>query len=156
MKKLIQPTLTLITLVALSACSYTSKPSTSQKDALESVSSDSHPKEKGSMQTALDNWVSQEWSPTVEKDEEIQKKYMKPETTPERNSAATKSEVAPTTTNAKVLKTEKKVKYVEDPDKPFTLQEYVDKAEVYRKAHEGDSNKPSHLDKMNKMPAIGN
>jgi hypothetical protein len=154
MKKLIQPTLTLIALVALSACSHTSNPSASQRDALESVSPDSHPEKKGAMQNSLDSWLSQDWTPSVEKDETIQKKYMKPETTPKQNSVATKSEVVDTTEKAEVVK--KQVKYVEDPDKPFTLQEYADKAGAYMKAHENDPKKPSHIEKMNKMPVIGN
>jgi hypothetical protein len=137
MKKPIQLTLTALTFVALSACSYTSKPSDSQKNALESVSSDTHPKEKGAMQNSLDTWLSQDWTPTVEKDENIQKKYMDSEIKKTNNG---KEEHVNT----------------EDPKRPFTLQEYADKAGAYMKAHENDPKKPSHVEKMSKMPVIGN
>lgn len=42
----------------------------------------------------------------------------------------------------------------EDSSRDFKLQEYVDKAEVYLDA-QPDSNKTSHKEKMDKMPAIG-
>jgi len=159
MKKLTQTTLTALTLVALSACSYTNAPSESQNKALNSVSGDSHPEKKGAMQNSLDTWLSQDWSPTVEKDENIQKKYMKPEEKKVVSSTHTNTkEVAPAQESKqevpKVAKKEE-VKYVEDPDKHFTLQEYADKAGAYMKAHENDPKKPSGVEKMSKMPGIG-
>ena len=177
MKNITKITLSTLTLVALSACSYTTPPSESQNSALNSISPDSHPEKKGAMQSSLDNWLSQDWTPTVEKDENIQKKYMKaetkevvPKTEPIAKKAENKTVSKTTTTETKVKSEQKKeivekkevvketqeVKYVEDPDKHFTLQEYADKAGAYMKAHENDPKKPSHVEKINSLPAIGN
>ena len=165
MNNITQTALTALTLVSLSACSYTNKPSESQNKALNSISSNSQPEKKGAMQSSLDNWLSQDWSPTVEKDEKIQKKYMKPEevkvvskTEPSPKTQTTQvvqEKVQTKETEALKVQKEEKVKYVEDPDKHFTLQEYADKAGVYMKAHENDPKKPSNVEKMSKMPGIG-
>jgi hypothetical protein len=42
----------------------------------------------------------------------------------------------------------------EDKDRPFTLQEYVDKASVYLE-NKPKSGKPSHAEELEKLPVIG-
>ncbi|QOY52444.1 hypothetical protein [Candidatus Sulfurimonas baltica] len=43
-----------------------------------------------------------------------------------------------------------------DEDREFTIQEFIDKASVYNKAHINDEAEASHVKKMNALPVIGN
>ena len=65
-------TTTLVTIV-MSACSSKVIENPSQNSALNNVSS-SHKEKGGSMQESLDNWLEKEWTPAVEKSEEIKEK----------------------------------------------------------------------------------
>ena len=88
------------------------------------------------MQKSLDTWFKKDWEPTLSKDKDIQKKYMEK-------------------TKTSYKKTDgKKEEYIEKKDKSFTLQEYVDKAAVYNKAHPNDYNN-SNVKKMESLPVIG-
>ena len=137
MKRIIVKYSTILALVLSTACSSTSPDvSPSQNDALNRISNSSAKSDKGSLQSALDSFLKDDWTPTVEKDEEIQKKYMKRVDANESND-----------TNKSI--------YVEDEDKPFTLQEYVDKRAAYVKEHPADHNN-SHVHKLEMMPVIGN
>jgi hypothetical protein len=115
MKKLYIP---IIIGLSISACSTAQSPTPSKNEALLSVTSGKEKKKEGAMQKALDNWLEKEWTPTVEKDEEI-----------------------------------KKVN--EDEKRAFTLQEYVDKAEVYSDSKAKDKESTSHAEEMNRLPGIG-
>ena len=136
MKQLIIKYSISLSLVIFTACSTSSDVSPSQNDALNNVSNSDANNNKGALQGLLDSFIEDDWSPTVEKDKEIQNKYMVE--SQELNST----------------KESKKV-YVEDASRDFTLQEYADKAGVYIKAHESDHNS-SHVHKINSMPIIGN
>lgn len=119
----------------------------------------------------MDKWFKEDWTPTVNADKEIQKKYLKVQTTDSTGKTEVKYiEADKATTTAKkdakaepvyikMQKTDKngkvQVKYMEDRDRNFTLQEYVDKAAVYRKAHPNDY-KHSNVKKLESMPVIGN
>ncbi|WP_457745361.1 hypothetical protein [Sulfurimonas sp.] len=86
------------------------------------------------MQKALDQWLQKEWTPTVEKDSTIQKKYMQ----------------------EKIIKKDKgeeKV-FIEKKSRNFTLQEYVDKISVYMQAKPSDYNS-SNTHKLEQLPVIG-
>jgi len=111
----------MLTLLSISACSTTKVGNPSQNDALNSVTESGKNKKSGAMQGSVDSWLKDEWTPSVEKDKEIQKKY-------------------------------------KDKNRDFTLQEYVDKSEVYVKDKEvKEYNKEnSHSEKMKSMPVIGN
>ena len=100
MKQLIQLILTFIT-IFMTACS-TSQPTQS------SHNSDTN---KGFLQKNLDNWLENDWEPTV-KDVD-------------KNSS-----------------------------KRFKLQDYVDKAALYMKAHPSDDNN-SNVKRMEALPVIG-
>ena len=104
----------------------------SQNQVLNSISKSSAKTDKGSMQNTLDNWLAQEWTPTISQNKDIQKKYMK-----------------------KVIdeKTGKE-KLVEDKNRNFTLQEFVDKRVAYNKVHPTDEN-GSNVHKLELMPVIG-
>ena len=125
----------------MSGCGSSKTVAPSQNSALNSVSTTSTAKEeKGIMQSSLESWFETEWEPTVSKDKKVQEKYM--EAVPEEG-AGTKSQ-----------KGDKKVVYVEKEDKPFTLQEYVDKTEAYLKAKPNDY-EHSNIKKVESLPVIG-
>ncbi|MFT7861116.1 MAG: hypothetical protein ABXS93_09330 [Sulfurimonas sp.] len=131
--------ISFITLVSLSGCTSNGGVTPTQNNELNSVSPTSSNKKAGLMQNSLDNWLKNDWEPTVEQDPTIQKKYMKEEAVEvkEQNNTA-----------------KQEVKYTEKEDKPFTLQEYVDKAAAYQKAKPNDYNN-SNVKKMESLPAIG-
>ena len=74
-----------LSLVILSACSTSSDVSPSQNSALNDVSNSNSNNGKGSLQGLLDNFLENDWTPTVENDPEIQKKYMKKEESEKEN-----------------------------------------------------------------------
>lgn len=128
-----------ITLVSLLGCATGGSVAPSQNESLNVISPSGKQQKAGAMQHSLDSWLKDDWEPTVKKDETIRKKYMK----------------------EKVVETEKtngkkktKVVYEEDNNKSFTLQEYVDKAAAYRKAHPNDY-EHSNVKKLEAMPVIG-
>ncbi|QOP40595.1 hypothetical protein [Sulfurimonas marina] len=129
---------TFITFLSLTGCSSNSAVSPTQNDELNSVSPTTSNKKAGFMQNSLDNWLKDDWSPAVEKDPEIQKKYMTKEVVTVKESNTTKEEV----------------KYTESKTKGFTLQEYVDKIGAYQKAKPSDENS-SHQKQMETLPVIG-
>ena len=133
-----QITLTLLGSSLMIGCSALSSSAPSQNSALNSISSSNGKAKDGMMQNIMDSWFKNEWTPTVSKDKEIQKKYM-------RKDGSTKT----------VYKDgREEIHYVEKDDKPFTLQEYVDKAAAYRKAHPNDY-EHSNVKKLESMPVIG-
>ncbi len=146
MKHIISISNTLLITLALSSCaSSETEVAPSQNSVLNSISK-SNTKEDGMMQKSLNEWIQNDWEPTVTKDKEIQEKYMQEESVPKNNKSISKN------------KREKQIKeehhYVEKKDKNFTLQEYVDKAAVYIKAHPGDYNN-SNIKKVESLPVIG-
>ncbi|MEJ2414079.1 MAG: hypothetical protein P8Y22_02200, partial [Sulfurimonas sp.] len=88
---------------------------------------------------SLDGWLKDDWTPSVEKDPEIQKKYMKKKVVVKKGENNT---------------TEEKAEYTEDNNRSFTLQEYVDKAVAYQKTKPNDYNN-SNVKKLESMPVIG-
>jgi len=118
MKQLIIKHSIFLSLVLFTACSTPQNISPSQNDALNKISNSNVKKENGSLQSLLDNFLQNEWIPTLNRDKEIREKYIQKE------------------------------------DKPFSLQEYVDKRAVYIKAHPSDHNK-SNVHKLEMMPVIG-
>ena len=134
MKQLITTTLSTFALFSLVGCGTNAPVAPSQNNALNKISNSGGKEKAGMMQTSMDSWFKEEWTPTVNGDEEIQKKYQKVQTT-----------------NANG---DQEVKYVEDEGRNFTLQEYVDKSAVYLKAHPSDEEN-SNVKKLESMPVIG-
>ncbi|QOP45119.1 hypothetical protein [Sulfurimonas paralvinellae] len=141
MKQLITISQLIITAFLLNSCaSSTTKVAPSQNSALNSISKSNAAIEKeGAMQKSLDSWLHDDWEPTIAKDKEIQKKYMKEEKGIESNTSATKTQES---------------HFVDKEDKNFTLQEYVDKAAAYMRAKPNDYNS-SNVHKLESMPVIG-
>jgi len=138
MKHLILTNLVLISIAFFSGCGSKDMVAPSQNSALNSISNSNGKEKDGYMQRIMDDWLSNDWTPTISKDKDIQKKYM-------RRDGSTKV----------VYKDgREEIKYVEKDDKPFTLQEYVDKAAAYRKAHPNDY-EHSNVRKLEGMPVIG-
>ena len=170
MKHLTTTTLSTLVLFSLVGCGGSAPVAPSQNSALNKVSGSSGKEKAGIMQTTMDDWFKNEWTPTVNADEEIQKKYLKVQTTDNAGKQEvkyveeTKSTSLPakdakeTTKYVKVQRTNadgaQEVKYVEDEDRNFTLQEYVDKSAAYIKAHPSDYEK-SNVKKLESMPIIG-
>ena len=147
MKTITYIALPFITLFILSACKSSGEPTPTQNSALNTISPSNTTKKSGAMQNSLDSWLHNDWTPNVAKDQKIQQKYMK-----KKSNNPTKAE---TKKEEKLIETKNKTEYTEDKERNFTLQEYVDKASVYIKAHEGDKKTPSHKEKMDQMPVIG-
>ena len=77
MKQLIILTHLSLSFFFLSGCHTNEINSTpSENEALNKVSNSNASKEKGAMQNIFDNWLETEWTPAVENDKEIQKKYL--------------------------------------------------------------------------------
>ena len=136
MKQLITTSLTASLLILLAGCANDAPVAPSQNSDLNKISNSGGKAKPGIMQKSLDGWLKDEWTPTVDKDKKVQKKYMK-KTTVQNNS-----------------NNNNEVKYVEDKERDFTLQEYVDKASAYMKAHPSDD-KESNVKKLQSMPVIG-
>jgi len=149
MKQLLMITNSLAALVLLSGCGSSKTVAPSQNSALNSISkSTAATEKKGAMQRGLDTWLKTEWEPTIHKDKEIQKKYMK-----KVENNTTNNIVSQKATNDK-KEISSKVSYVEKKDRPFTLQEYVDKAKAYMSAKPNDY-EHSNVKKVESLPVIG-
>ncbi len=117
MNKLTLLTITTLSILSLTSCNSANGVNPSQNKALNSVTQATNKEEDGAIQKSLDNWLKNEWTPIVEKDEAIKEKN-------------------------------------KDKSRDFTLQEYVDKSELYIKEH-NSSIKNSHSEMMKSMPIIG-
>jgi len=142
MKQLIIISPLIITAFLLNSCaSSTTEVAPSQNSALNSISkSNASTKKEGAMQKSLDSWLHDDWEPTVSKDKEIQKKYMKEEKVQEN--------VKPSVNETQ------ESHFVDKENKNFTIQEYIDKASAYMKAKPNDYNS-SNVKKLESMPIIG-
>jgi len=149
---MIKLSLTFIGSSLMVGCSALSSSAPSSNSALNSISSSGATEKDGAMQRIMDDWFKNDWTPTVSEDKDIQKKYMKAET----NKSGVKQTYIRKDGSTKVVYKdgEEKIHYVEKDDKPFTLQEYVDKASAYRKAHPNDY-EHSNVKKLESMPIIG-
>ncbi len=114
MKNLI---LAVSAIILLTSCSKVDGANPSQNRALNSVSGKEEKEKSGYLQEALNNWTKNDWTPAVEKNEDIKKKN-------------------------------------ENESRNFTLQEYVDKIEVYNK-EQNSTHTESHKKKISSMPVIG-
>jgi hypothetical protein len=158
-------TLTILSSSLIIGCSSLSPSAPSQNSALNSISSSNSkstnryssakPKD-GYMQKAMDNWLTNDWTPTVSKDKEIQEKYMQVEKSSQTQTKAVEKTYIRKDGATKVVYKDgsEEVHYVEKDDKPFTLQEFVDKASAYRKARPNDY-EHSNVKKLESMPIIG-
>jgi hypothetical protein len=134
---------TAIILLVISGCSINkTEVSPSQNSTLNTMSpSVTATSEGGVMQHSLDKWLKEEWSPMMTPAEPI----VQTKTQSDMNLST------PSTTAT----------IVANPmdEKPFTLQKYVDKWKVYHenksKMEEAQPKEPSHVEKMQRMPAIG-
>ena len=138
MKHLIILSTSLIVILTFSNCSSSKSSVTpTQNSALNTITkSNASTNKEGAMQKSLNSWLINEWEPTISKDDEIKQKYMQKKKVVDKKTGK-----------------EKEI-YVEKKEKNFTLQEYIDKAAVYNKAHPSDYNS-SHVKKVESLPVIG-
>ncbi len=150
--------MTLSAALLLVSCAKVDGANPSQNRALNAVSGKKESDNSGFMQQKLDKWLKEEWSPIVEG------------TTPPSGETSVKivqkengtSELIDVKTGALLKKMDKEEtkreqelqsKY-QDEERPFTLQEYIDKMERYNSRVSSDE-KNSHVNKMGTMPVIG-
>jgi len=139
------------------ACSQVDGANPSQNKALNAVSGTKQ-KKAGAMQNALDNWLKDEWNPSTS-DSQKPTADTTVKIVPNKDGSAklvdTKSgETLKEISKEEVIEQQEvKAKYQEE-DRPFTLQEYIDKAAVYNKNNPSDDTN-SHVKKINAMPVIG-
>jgi len=141
----------------LNSCSQVNGANPSQNKALNSVAGIKE-KKAGAMQKALNNWLKNEWSPFTS-DSVAPTADTKVKVVPNQDGSAKlvkieTGEVLKEMTKEEVkFQQEVKSKYQKE-DRPFTLQEYVDKMSVYNKSHIGDDTN-SLVKKMESLPVIG-
>lgn len=155
MKHLYTIILTTTTVFTLSSCAHSAPVAPSQNDALNKISNSKGKEKKGYMQEGLDTWLEKDWMPAVSADTNVQEKYMQKNENVKVHTITTQEELEANSSKKLSTQSQKsEVKYVEKPNKPFTLQEYVDKTEAYMRARKVDVNN-SHVEKLNSMPVIG-
>ena len=141
----------------LNSCSQVDGANPSQNKAVNAVAGKKE-KKPGYMQNALDNWLRTEWSPTTS-DAKVPTAQTKVKVIPNKDGSAklveVKTGVVLKEISKEQIKHQEKVKTkYKDEDRNFTLQEYIDKLEVYNNTHATDE-KSSHTAKINSMPVIG-
>lgn len=139
------------------ACSKVDGANPSQNEALNKISG-KKAKKPGAMQKALDNWLNNEWNPSTS-DSKKPTADTKVKVIENEDGSAKLVEIKSGETLKEIskdeLKRQKEVKAkYQDEDRPFTLQEYVDKAAVYDSSSVSDDS-DSLVKKMNTMPVIG-
>lgn len=155
MKHLYTLILTTTAAFTLSSCAHSAPVAPSQNDALNKISNSKGKEKKGYMQEGLDTWLENDWVPAVSADAKVQEKYMEKREDTKVSSITSQEELeANSSENLSTQSQKSQVKYVEKSNKPFTLQEYVDKTEAYMRARKTDVNN-SHVEKLNSMPVIG-
>lgn len=154
MKKL----LLLIPMVFIfGACSKVDGVNPSQNKVVNAVAGKKE-KKPALMQNLLDDWLKNEWSPTVSGTEaptgDTTVKIVPNEDGSAKLVEVKTGIVLKEMTKVQVEKQkEVQAKYQEE-DRDFTLQEYIDKMAVYNSTHVSDE-KDSHTKKINAMPVIG-
>jgi len=155
MKKL----LLLIPVVFIfNACSKVDGVNPSKNKALNIVAGKKE-KKPAFMQNLLDDWLENEWNPTVSSaktptGDTIIKIIPNEDGTAKLVDAKTNVVLKKMTKDQVKKQKEIQEKYKEE-DRNFTLQEYIDKLVVYNSTYISDE-KSSHLNKINSMPVIGN
>ena len=119
-----------LSLLFLIACSSHTQNTNVKSYDLDNVSPTVTKEEVGFMQSIYNDFIDNEWEPTISKNESVREKYMKKD----GNST--------------------EMKYVEDNSNAFTLQEYVDKAAAYSGEKINDENS-SNVHRLEQMPVIG-
>ncbi|MCK4737907.1 MAG: hypothetical protein KAT10_05035 [Sulfurimonas sp.] len=154
MKKL----LLLIPMVFIfNACSQVDGANPSQNKVLNAVGGKKE-KKPALMQNLLDEWLKNEWSPTVSGTEaptgETTVKIVPNEDGSAKLVEAKTGVVLKEMTKEQVKKQKEVQEKYKEKDRNFTLQEYIDKMAVYNSTHVSDE-KNSHTKKMSTLPVIG-
>ena len=145
------------TVFLLNSCSQVDGANPSQNKALNMVAGKKE-KKAGYMQNALDNWLKTQWEPSTSNAKKPTADT-KVKIVPKDDGTAELVDVESGTTLKKLSKDEVKqreevTKAYKDKDRPFTLQEYVNKLSIYNQTHVTDE-EHSHYHKIKSMPVIG-
>lgn len=141
----------------MNSCSQVDGANPSQNKVVNSFT-DVKGKKPALMQNLLDTWLETEWSPTVSgtkaptADTEVKIIPNEDGTAKlvERKTGVVLKEL----TKEQVIQQKEVQEKYQEEDRHFTLQEYVDKLEVYNNTHITNE-KDSHYHKINSMPVIG-
>lgn len=133
----------------------------------------------GIMQRSLDNWLKEEWNPTMATEPTETRKEQKDGTVITTKTEPTKMSVSTQTSDGKTVEkmtnatqittttkapdgtvtTKTEIVPLDEDNTPFTLQKYVDKWNVYlqkqEKMKEGEPKEPANWEKLQKLPGIG-
>lgn len=149
--------MTILAVTLFSACSKIDGANPSQNQALNSIAGKKE-KKSGYMQQALDNWLTNEWEPIVAGTEaptgDTKVKIIENEDGSAKLVESETGVVLKELTAQQVEKQKEVQSKYKEEDRPFTLQEYVDKMSVYNAAHTTDEEN-SHVNKISSMPVIG-
>ena len=141
----------------MNSCSQVDGANPSQNKVVNAVAGKIQ-KEPGLMQNLLDDWLETEWEPSTS-NAKAPTANTKVKMIPNKDGSAKLVEVKTGVILKEMTKEEvtyqKEVqeKYQEE-DRAFTLQEYIDKMQVYNSSHVSNE-KDSHTAKINSMPVIG-
>ena len=139
------------------ACSQVDGVNPSQNKALNAIAGKKE-KKSALMQNLLDDWLKNEWSPTVSGTEaptgQTRVKIVPNEDGSAKLVEAETGIILKEMTKEQVKKQKEVQAKYKEKDRNFTLQEYVDKMVVYNTAHVSDEEN-SHTKKINAMPVIG-
>ncbi|MCF6339343.1 MAG: hypothetical protein L3J10_01135 [Sulfurimonas sp.] len=154
MKKL----LLLIPMVFIfNACSKVDGVNPSQNKAL-NILAGKKGKKTALMQNLLDDWLKNEWNPTVSNAKtptgETKIKIISNKDGTAKLVDAKTNVVLKVMTKEQVEKQNEVQEKYQDKDRDFTLQEYIDKMAVYNNINTSNE-KNSHFNKINNMPVIG-
>lgn len=133
----------------------------------------------GIMQRSLDNWLKEEWNPTMATEPTQTTQKQKDGTVITTKTEPTKMSVSTQTSDGKTVEkmthatqittttkapdgtvtTKTEIVPLDEDNTPFTLQKYVDKWNVYlekqEKMKEGQPKEPANWEKLQKLPGIG-
>jgi len=148
----------LIPIILLfTACQNSNGVSPSQNKALNTLAGKKE-KKPSFMQNSLDNWLKNEWNPTVSNAKapkgETKVKIISNEDGTAKLIDVKTDIVLKEMTKKQVTKQKEIQEKYKEEDRNFTLQEYIDKMAVYNSTDISDE-KNSHVNKMNNMPVIG-
>ena len=125
-------------------CNSVSNPTPTTNEALNNVSnSNAGKEEKGLMQKSLDGWMKSDWDKNT--------KDFKKEQTQKKDELHVEEENTKSPSKKKIASQKQNVKNKEDTR---FLQHYVNKMEYHNK-HTKEDKTPSHVEELNKLPAIG-
>jgi len=141
----------------MNSCSQVDGANPSQNKVVNAVAGKKE-KKAGYMQNALDSWLKTEWEPATSSSKaptaDTSVKIVENKDGSAKLVEVKTGVVLKEMTKEQVVHQKEVSSKYQDEDRSFTLQEYIDKMEVYNDSHISNE-KDSHTAKINAMPVIG-